>query len=175
MIIISSVKPVKFKVGRGKAEDIPSRYIDGFIWFTTDTGKLYIDAAINGTLERTLINPDVDWSQINNKPGEIASVFYNTIEGWNAQRDLIAQKGALYVYTNASEVDGVLIPDLKIGDGTSYLIDAPFLTSTTIEQLNAHIRNTEVHVSSEDRIRWNNKVRAYHSTVEEETLVFTTN
>ena len=38
------IKPVKFKVGRGKQEDLPTKYIDGFIWFTTDTGKLYIDA-----------------------------------------------------------------------------------------------------------------------------------
>ena len=51
------VKPVKFKVGRGKQEDLPSKIIDGFVWFTTDTKKVYIDATINGALTRTCINP----------------------------------------------------------------------------------------------------------------------
>ena len=169
------IQSVKFKVGRGKQEDLPIQYIDGFIWFTTDTGKLYIDAPINGTLQRTLINPEVDWSQIDNKPENITSIFYNTVEGWNAQNTLIGRRNALYVYTNASEINGVLIPDLKIGDGTSYLIDSPFLISTPIEQLKAHIRDTTIHVSAEDRARWDNKVRAYHSDIQQETLVLTTN
>lgn len=169
------VKPIKFKVGRGKQEDLPPRYIDGFIWFTTDTGKLYIDAPINGTLQRTLINPEVDWSQITNKPENIAKIFYNTKEGWGNQAGLIGEKDALYIYTNASEEDGKNIPNFKIGDGSSYLIDAPFITDTTMKVLNEHINNDTIHVSAADRERWDNKVRAYHSTVDEENLVFTTN
>ena len=135
------IKPIKFKVGRGKQEDLPPKYIDGFIWFATDTGKLYIDAPVNGTLERILINPEADWSQIINKPENLAKIFYNTKEGWNSQPELIAERNALYIYTNASEEDGKNIPD----------------------------------VAEADRIRWDNKVRAYHSTVDEENLVFTTN
>ena len=142
------IKPIKFKVGRGKQEDLPTKYIDGFIWFAVDTGKLYIDAPINGTLERTLINPDVDWSQLPNHPEDLAQIYYNTKEGWNNQANLIGQKNALYVYTNAREEDGKNIPDFKIGDGSSYLIDSPFITTTLF--------------------------RAYHSTVDEENLIFTT-
>lgn len=168
------IKPIKFKVGRGKQEDLPPKYIDGFIWFATDTGKLYIDAPINGTLERTLINPETDWSQITNKPENLTKIFYNTKEGWNNQQGLIAEKNVLYVYTNALEENGKIIPDFKIGDGSSYLIDIPFITATTIEKLNEHINNSTIHISEADRIRWDNKVRAYHSTVDEENLVFTT-
>lgn len=169
------IKPIKLKVGRGKQEDLPPKYIDGFIWFATDTGKLYIDAPVNGTLERTLINPEVDWSQITNKPENIAKIFYNTKEGWGNQAGLIGEKNALYVYTNASEIDGQNIPDFKIGDGSSYLIDIPFITASAIKTLDDHIKNTTIHVAEADRIRWDNKVRAYHSTVDEENLVFTTN
>lgn len=169
------MKPVKFKVGRGNQEDLPPKYIDGFIWFATDTGKLYIDAPINGTLERTLVNPDVDWSQIKNRPENLVSIYYNTKEGWNAQRNLIGEKNALYVYTNAVEEDGKNIPNFKVGDGTSYLIDSPFITEVVMKDLTDHINNTTIHVSEADRIRWDNKVRAYHSTVDEENLVFTTN
>lgn len=169
------IKPVKFKVGRGNQEDLPTKYIDGFIWFATDTGKLYIDAPINGTLERTLVNPDLDWNQIKNRPENLTSIYYNTVEGWNAQRDLIGKKDALYVYTNAREEDGKNIPNFKVGDGSSYLIDAPFITETVMKDLTDHINDTTVHISQADRIRWDNKVRAYHSTVDEENLVFTTN
>ncbi len=168
------IKPVKFKVGRGKQENLPTKYIDGFIWFTTDTGKLYIDAPINGTLERTLVNPDVDWTQITNRPENLTKIFYNTVEGWGSQTGLIGEKNALYVYTDALEEDGKNIPNFKIGDGTSYLIDSPFITATVMEELNKHIRDTTVHVSQSDRDRWDNKVRTYRSSVDEENLVFTT-
>lgn len=175
MIPISAVKPVRFKVGRGTYANLPTRYIDGFIWFTTDTGKLYIDAEVNGTLERILINPDMDWSQIQNKPENIASIYYNTVEGWNAQKNLIAERNAFYIYTDAQEENGVLIPSIKVGDGSSYLVDIPFIGSQAIEEIQNHINNKVIHVSEEDRQRWDNKVRVYHSTVEDETLIFTTN
>lgn len=169
------VKPIKFKIGRGKQEDLPPKYIDGFIWFATDTGKLFIDAPVNGTLQRTLINPEVDWSQITNKPENIVKIFYNTKEGWNSQAGLIGQANALYVYTNASEEDGKNIPSFKIGDGSSYLIDIPFIASANIKALEDHTHDMTIHVSQADRLRWDNKVRAYHSEVDEENLVFTTN
>ena len=168
------IKPVKFKVGRGKQEDLPTKYIDGFIWFTTDTGKLYIDAPVNGTLERTLINPEIDWSQIQNRPNDLVKIAYNTTEGWNDQLGMIGEANTLYVYTDAFEEDGVLIPNFKIGDGKSYLVDAPFITQTVLEELHNHINDHVIHVSAEDRERWDNKVRTYRSQADGENLVFTT-
>ena len=80
----------------------------------------------------------------------------------------------MYVYTNASQdSQGRNIPYIKIGDGSAYLIDTPFLDNVLLE----HINDTESHVSAEDRIRWDNKVRVYPSpqVVEDEQLIFTTN
>ena len=57
---INVIKPVKFKIGRGQEHNLPAKYVDGFVWFTTDTGKLYIDAEVSGTLQRTLINTEQD-------------------------------------------------------------------------------------------------------------------
>lgn len=169
------IKPIKFKVGRGKQEDLPIKYIDGFIWFATDTGKLYIDAPVDGTLERTLINPEADWSQIQNKPEDIPSIYYNTVEGWANQSNLIGKRNALYVYTDAYMIDGKVAPDIKIGDGSSYLIDTPYLSSADIrKQLEDHINDNSIHVTAEEKEFWNNKVRAYHSTIQDETIVFTT-
>lgn len=68
-----------FKVYRGKAEKMPLEMHDGYAYFTTDTGKFYIDAVLNGRLKRTLINPDEN-------PGAILS---NTKEGWDSQPSLI--------------------------------------------------------------------------------------
>ena len=168
------IKPIKFKVGRGNQEDLPPKYIDGFIWFAVDTGKLYIDAPIHGTLERTLINPDVDWSQIENRPEDLAQIYYNTTEGWNSQQGLIGKRNALYIYTDAVEEDGKNIPNFKIGDGSSYLIDSPFITTMVMKDLIDHTSDTTAHVSQSDRERWDNKVRAYHSPVDAENLIFTT-
>ena len=59
-----TAKPVRFKVGRGLEADLPSKYIDGFIWFSVDTGKLYIDSSVQGTLQRTCINPITKTNEI---------------------------------------------------------------------------------------------------------------
>ena len=37
-----------------------------------------------------------------------------------------------------------------------------------------HINNNDIHVTLEEKEFWNNKVRAYYSQVEDETIVFTT-
>ena len=50
---------VKFRVARGLTQDLPAKYVDGLVWFATDTGKLYIDSLLNGQLQRTCINPTV--------------------------------------------------------------------------------------------------------------------
>ena len=164
----------KFRVGRGLSEELPSRYIDGFIWFATDTGKLYIDSSRDGIITRTLINPEVDWSQIENKPVNLACIYYNTTAGWNEQITLRSELNAMYVYTDGYVENNVNIPRIKIGDGTSYLIDMPFLDSELISVINEHIADASIHVSMSDREFWNNKVRAYYSDVQNDTLVFTT-
>lgn len=38
-----------FKISKGKAKDLPGLAKEGYAWFTTDEGKLYIDIAGDGT------------------------------------------------------------------------------------------------------------------------------
>jgi hypothetical protein len=66
---------------------------------------------------------------------------------------------------------------LKIGDGTSYLIDLPFVNETSSnsnfeEILMNHINNNTVHISPEDRLFWNNKLNLFLS---DENLIFNRN
>lgn len=79
----------------------------------------------------------------------------------------MSQKNVLYIYSDYKSIerDGeqILIPGLKIGDGTTYLIDLPFVNDTSkgseLEQLILdHINNKVIHISAEERNFWNNKL-----------------
>lgn len=64
---------------------------------------------------------------------------YGTTEYWSSKKDLIAEKGMIYVYTDHKTIeDGdkiVYLPGLKIGDGTSYVVDLPFVNETTDQKI----------------------------------------
>ena len=92
-------------------------------------------------------------------------VYYSKKKNeWNADRDIIAEKDALYIYSDYKTIqkDGqqILIPGLKIGDGISYLIDIPFVNDNSEfeDLLLDHINNRIIHVSLNDRDFWNNKL-----------------
>ena len=76
-----------FKVFRGKSSDIPILRHDGYIYFTTDQGKLYIDAEDDGIIKRNIINQDTNF------------ILSNTTQGWNNQSSLISKSNTLYIYT----------------------------------------------------------------------------
>jgi hypothetical protein len=97
------------------------------------------------------------------------SVLYDTEANWNSKISLIANKGTIYIYSD-HETDGQnLIPSIKVGDGTSYLIDMPFIDKLYAD----HILNTVIHVTAEDKAFWNNKVTAIIDSVQLNTLILT--
>lgn len=103
------------------------------------------------------------------------AIHYDTTESWNSNITTIAQKGHLYIYSdyNTIELENGTIkyfPAVKIGDGSSYLIDMPFaISSVDHEILEQHINNSLLHVSTDDRSDWDSKVSA---AVDGETLKF---
>ena len=101
-----------------------------------------------------------------------SQVHYDTTAHWNAQVQLIAKKGHVYVYSDYQTIDGQPVAGFKVGDGTSYLIDLPFAAGNTTA-LNNHINNTVIHVTAEDKAFWNNKVTCFISAVDAEHLIFT--
>ena len=86
----------------------------------------------------------------------------NTTDGWAHRLPFVAQKGVFYIYTDRetiTEGDKIInVAGVKIGDGTSYMVDLPFVT-----------------VTQKQREFWNNKVRCYINSYVPENLVFTTN
>lgn len=89
-------------------------------------------------------------------------VFYDTTKNWNSDKTRIAQKGYIYVYSDYAQTTGfagqvINVPGIKVGDGTSYLIDMPFAQGDVNEEVKNHITNKEIHVSKDDRERWDQR------------------
>ena len=149
-------------------------------------GKVNVTSAVNGGMDKNVRDRLYrNYNLLYNKPmidgveleGDksledlgIERFLYGTVEYWNSYPSLIAQIGSVYVYTDALEVDGELIPNFKIGDGTSYLIDMPFVSAN----VDKHIQDQVRHITAEERAKWNNKVSVSISALDSENLVFTT-
>ena len=91
---------------------------------------------------------------------------------WDAQNTLIGAKNTIYIYTDyQKDENNKNLAGIKVGDGAAYLIDAPFIDSIYFD----HVQDTDIHITAEERNKWNDKVRCYYSLTDSETLVFTTN
>ena len=73
----------------------------------------------------------------------------------NGAGDPISNRGIIYIY--ASDTAGQP-PKMKVGDGTSYIKDLPFITDDLQDQIDQHINNSNIHVSPQDRAVWDNKL-----------------
>lgn len=90
----------------------------------------------------------------------------DTTASWNAARGFIPLDGELIIYTDyqtmIKKIDGVdtevYVAGVKIGDGRAYVQDLPFVDEELRSRIMAHINNPNVHVSTQERIFWNNKL-----------------
>lgn len=98
-------------------------------------------------------------------------VFTDTTANWNSIRDLVSKKNCIYVYSDYYLINGEHIPAIKVGDGTTYLIDLPIVNDMSI--MLDHINDKKDHVTDEEREFWNSKVRCFISKENEEHLIFT--
>lgn len=116
---------------------------------------------------------------INEKLNVTFPIHYGTTEYWNLQTSLIGEKSHIYIYSDYTTIiqngESIDIPNIKIGDGNAYLIDNPFITTSVEELLQLHINDNIKHITNEERSIWNNKVRCYLNSDDNETIVFTTN
>lgn len=109
------------------------------------------------------------------------NISYNTTEYWNRQRGYIPKAGEIVIYSDYKTVtvDGkrVNLPGIKIGSGNGYVQDLVFAGGGTDDDLLiAHIADTIVHVTQEDRDYWNNKLNVDDAQeVVGESLVFNRN
>ena len=99
-------------------------------------------------------------------------VLYASTDTWNSKPQLISLEGYIYIYSDyRKNSEQQNIAAMKVGDGTSYLIDMPFVD----ELLYGHVDDLIVHITQEEREFWNNKIRCYINPLNEQNLIFTTN
>ena len=108
-------------------------------------------------------------------------VLVNTTAYWNQQRSMIPEKGVIIVYSDyTSNIDEngnvTYVPAIKIGSGNGYLADLAFVGDAERQQLLEHINNTNVHITPDERIRWNEKLNVDdNEEVVDEILIFNRN
>ena len=144
-----------------------------------------------GFEDSTQVTISNDYDDIKNKPkinhvvieGDVSlsdlglrAVYYDTKANWNAHTSMISEAGAIYIYSDYKtvydEVDNPsFIPGIKIGDGTSYLIDMPFVSDAMTMELLRHMNNAEVHITQAERTFWNNKVSSFLDAEDTENLI----
>ena len=130
------------------------------------------------------------------------AVLYDTKAAWDAKRDLVSERGTIYIYSDyqtTTDLNGetITIPGLKVGDGLAYLVDLPVVNPSASEQLVLQIANrvadmvsdtiavtvigdirrdlesTNSLVSGTDRVRWDGKVTSAVDESDPENLIFT--
>ena len=90
----------------------------------------------------------------------------DTTQHWNEARGFIPLAGEIIVYIDykiiEKEVNGELrnlyIPAIKIGDGRTYIQDLPFADTELRDKLMEHIDNSNIHVTTQEKLFWNNKL-----------------
>ena len=145
--------------------------------------------SLTGTVERNSARPD--YNNITNKPQingitlqgnksayelGLANVYYDTTANWNLQPFLISERKGVYIYSDFEIIydevgNPTFIPGIKIGDGTTYVIDLPFITDEMTSLLLSHIGDTHVHLTDAEREFWNNKITCYLDREDLENLV----
>jgi len=100
-----------------------------------------------------------------------------TTAQWATQTTTVSQPNTIYIYTDhRTKSDGnggtINIPGFKLGDGSAYVVDLPFL-NVDEETFTQHANDSTIHVTSAERTFWNNKERCYIDSNNAEMLVFT--
>lgn len=105
-------------------------------------------------------------------------VVIKTTEEWNSEISYIPTRGYICVYSDyiiMTDSSGSIIniPALKIGDGTTYLMDLPFIAGTHAQEaLDSHINDTTAHTTELEKTFWNDKVSCSIDNSNPEELVF---
>lgn len=139
------------KIGDGQAYLIDTPFLDANFNSHISNTEIHITQA-----ERDFWN-----SKTNN-------IYCDTTEYWNSHPELQSEKDAIYVYTDHQQMDDKDIPGIKIGDGNAFVIDLPFIDDVYA----AHIANSIIHVTQEDKDIWNNNVTCFIDPIKGDKLVF---
>ena len=147
--------------------------------FGIDFSELYLLSTgedYNVLLNKPTINSITLSGSLTARDLGLGNVYYDTTANWAKQGGLISEEAAIYIYSDYSYRiigNGTRIPlaGIKIGDGTSYLLDLPFITDQATSLIASHLANTSIHVTQAEKNFWNNKVSSYLDGTDLENLV----
>ena len=122
---------------------------------TTDYNALRNRPSINGV---TLIG--------NKTSEELYILSENTMAGWRGNASYIPRRGEIVIYTDYASTNKkgrlVYIPNFKIGDGSAYLADLPFVDEDLRREIHdavwLHEQNAVMHITQAEREFWNAKL-----------------
>ena len=112
----------------------------------------------------TLIYTGTNWEIIGDITGK--NIMIGTTAEWQAHSTYIAPEGTICIYTDRGTYlnngNTVIVPGIKISDGTSAVSGLPFVGDDVIaavrSELYDHINDNVRHITSAERTFWNNKL-----------------
>lgn len=104
----------------------------------------------------------------NQTPADLGLMSENTAAGWAVMPDYVPKAGEICLYSDAAKI--------KIGDGSAFIVDLPFIGEQDIqtlrEALQRHMEDMTAHVTEREKEFWNNKL---NYEVSGDTLVLNRN
>jgi len=114
----------------------------------------------------------IEWADLN--------IEHGTTEYWNSRIGYVPEAGKIIIYddykTETIEGKTVMYPGIKVGNGNAYVQDLMFADSYYNDLFERHINDASIHVTPQDKQRWNRKLNVDDiQGVENETLIFNRN
>lgn len=138
-----------------------------------------VDSALSVESERPVQNKIVTGA-INQLSAAMTKVTAKTCNEWAQQIGYVPDNKEIAIYTDYEVVEEgqerILVPNIKIGDGSTYVQDLPFIDKVLRQDLIDHINNSSVHVTPAEKVFWNNKLNVNDlQEVVEESLILNRN
>lgn len=180
------LKPHSWQVGGQEEEDVDTYSVNIYTTIEAGVGSISHDAVVNALggeplLQNEVINIDCGYA---NGYGQSESVKgglqvrRDTTNHWDNSIGIIPKEGEIIVYTDHIDrgegENPRYIPGVKIGTGTAYARDLPFLDEDLRERVLDHIADMTMHITAEDRTFWNHKLN-WSGTVEDGLLILNRN
>lgn len=133
----------------------------------------------------TFIYDGIHWNVVGDITGK--NIMIGTTQEWSSHSTYSAPSGTIVIYTDHGEITTTVndqevrkkVPGIKIADGSTPIIDLPFVGddefAVIYEEINTfhgHINNSTIHVTSADKTKWNAKLNCNDEVINN-NLIFT--